>query len=103
MSATEVAAFPPDSGDQPDVVALIPIVRRIVCSRVSDSAVAEDLVQETLVRVLAAYARVEPGLLEPYAIVTCSHSPSATAVVSARLTLLDISLNVTCARGLASR
>ena len=36
----------------------------------ADPAVAEDLVQETLARVLSAAGRVEPGMLEPYAIVT---------------------------------
>jgi RNA polymerase sigma factor (sigma-70 family) len=58
-------------GGDPDAVAsLIPIVRRIVAARVADAATAEDLVQETLIRVLAASARVEPGMLEPYAIAT---------------------------------
>jgi RNA polymerase sigma factor (sigma-70 family) len=52
------------------VAALIPMVRRIVAARVSDAETADDLVQETLARVLAASARVEPGMLEPYAIVT---------------------------------
>jgi RNA polymerase sigma factor (sigma-70 family) len=52
------------------VAALIPMVRRIVSARVSDGATADDLVQETLARVLAAMPRVEPGMLEPYAIVT---------------------------------
>jgi len=56
--------------EEPDVATLIPLVRRIVGSRVSNPAVAEDLVQETLTRVLAATARIEPGMLEPYAIVT---------------------------------
>jgi serine/threonine-protein kinase RsbT len=37
---------------------------------VQDASTAEDLVQETLVRVLAAAPRVEPGMLESYAIVT---------------------------------
>src|SRR5688572_27190880 len=46
------------------------MVRRIVAARVSDRATADDLVQETLVRVLAASGRIEPGMLEPYAIVT---------------------------------
>ena len=55
---------------QPDVAALIPMVRRIVAARVPDAATVDDLVQETLVRVLAAAGRVEPGMLEPYAIVT---------------------------------
>jgi len=52
------------------VTALIPIVRRIIYSRVANRTVAEDLVQETLVKVLSAAHRVEPGMLEPYAIVT---------------------------------
>lgn len=56
--------------DEPDVASLIPMLRRIVGARVRDPAAAEDLVQETLVRVLAAAERVEPGMLEPYAIVT---------------------------------
>jgi RNA polymerase sigma factor (sigma-70 family) len=46
------------------------MVRRIVAARVADDATADDLVQETLARVLAAVSRVEPGMLEPYAIVT---------------------------------
>jgi serine/threonine-protein kinase RsbT len=46
------------------------MVRRIIAARVRDEALTDDLVQETLARVLAAAGRVEPGLLEPYAIVT---------------------------------
>ena len=46
------------------------MVRRIVAARVADRTTADDLVQETLVRVLAAASRIEPGMLEPYAIVT---------------------------------
>ncbi len=46
------------------------MVRRIVGARVGAHPAAEDLVQETLVRVLAASDRIEPGMLEPYAIVT---------------------------------
>jgi RNA polymerase sigma factor (sigma-70 family) len=53
-----------------DVAALIPIVRRIIRARVSEEVLAEDLIQETLVRVLSAVSRVETGMLEPYAIVT---------------------------------
>lgn len=53
-----------------DVAALIPMIRRIVGARVGRHPAAEDLVQETLTRVLAAQERVEPGMLEPYAIVT---------------------------------
>jgi serine/threonine-protein kinase RsbT len=49
------------------------MLRRIVFSRVQNRAAAEDLVQETLVRVLAAANRIEPGMLEPYAITTARH------------------------------
>jgi RNA polymerase sigma factor (sigma-70 family) len=52
------------------VAALVPMVRRVVRARVAERATAEDLVQETLVRVLAAAERVEPGMLEPYALAT---------------------------------
>jgi RNA polymerase sigma factor (sigma-70 family) len=41
-----------------------------VDARVGRHPAADDLVQETLLRVLAASSRVEPGMLEPYAIVT---------------------------------
>ena len=54
----------------PDVEALLPIVRRVVGSRVADQQLAEDLVQETLVRVLAASHRVQSAMFEPYAIAT---------------------------------
>ena len=46
------------------------MIRRIVAARVPDPSSVDDLVQETLARVLAAASRVEPGMLEPYAIVT---------------------------------
>jgi RNA polymerase sigma factor (sigma-70 family) len=68
MTAAESAAA--GTAEQADVAALIPIVRRIVMARVGQHPSAEDLVQETLVRVLAASSRIDPGMLEPYAIVT---------------------------------
>ena len=70
MSAIDSAEAVGDAGDQSAVAALIPTVRRIVYSRVGDTSMAEDLVQETLVKVLGAAPRVETGMLEPYAIVT---------------------------------
>src|SRR4051794_41866374 len=70
MPASEPAGTSPDRRGPPDVAALIPIVRRIVAARVPDQATADDLVQETLARVLGAVGRIEPGMLEPYAIVT---------------------------------
>jgi RNA polymerase sigma factor (sigma-70 family) len=60
----------PEPQPETDVASLIPMVRRIVGARVGNHPAAEDLVQETLVRVLAASAGIDPGMLEPYAIVT---------------------------------
>ena len=53
-----------------DVASLMPMVRRIVRARVASHPAAEDLVQETLARVLAASSTIEDGMVEPYAIVT---------------------------------
>ncbi|SEP23822.1 sigma-70 family RNA polymerase sigma factor [Trujillonella endophytica] len=69
MGATDFIGAREDPS-APDVAALIPMVRRVIGARVADPTTAEDLVQETLVRVLTAAPRVEPGMLEPYAIVT---------------------------------
>jgi serine/threonine-protein kinase RsbT len=54
----------------PDVATLLPMVRRIVLARVGNHPDAEDVVQETLAKVLAAESRVDPHLLEAYAITT---------------------------------
>lgn len=71
MSAGEASAAGRTAGaEEVDVEGLLPIVRRIVASRVSDPALVEDLVQETLLKVLSAAHRVETGMLEPYAIAT---------------------------------
>ncbi len=70
VGAAESAGAPGADELHADLAALVPMVRRIIAARVSDRATADDLVQEALVRVLAAAGRVEPGMLEPYAIVT---------------------------------
>ena len=70
MAAVDPVSSPRGGNGSAAVAALIPLVRRVVAARVPDQATADDLVQETLARVLAAAARVEPGMLEPYAIVT---------------------------------
>ena len=57
-------------GQDGELSDLIPMLRRIVGARVGHHPSAEDLVQETLVRVLAARDRIEPGMVEPYAIAT---------------------------------
>lgn len=68
--STARADRPAERGTSTELEALIPMLRRIVGARVGGHPVAEDLVQETLVRVLAARDRIEPGMLEPYAIAT---------------------------------
>jgi RNA polymerase sigma factor (sigma-70 family) len=70
VSASHSADVAPQPEAPADVAALIPMLRRIVGARVGGHPAADDLVQETLVRVLAASSRIEPGMLEPYAIVT---------------------------------
>ncbi len=70
VSAAQPNEAAPGPADRPDVAALLPMVRRVVGARVANHAAADDLVQETLVRVLAASGRLKPGMLEPYAVVT---------------------------------
>jgi serine/threonine-protein kinase RsbT len=68
QAAAEERLGPEDPGGQ--VADLIPMLRRIVGARLGHHPAAEDLVQETLMRVLAARDRIEPGMVEPYAIAT---------------------------------
>ena len=61
-----------------DVASLIAIVGRVVRARVANATIAEDLIQETLMRVLAAADRLEDGMLEPYAIATARNVVAST-------------------------
>jgi RNA polymerase sigma factor (sigma-70 family) len=61
------AAHPGTPPEEP-IVDLVPIVRRVVAARVSDPATRDDIVQETLTRVVAARSRVENDTLVPYAV-----------------------------------
>ncbi|MBN1092260.1 sigma-70 family RNA polymerase sigma factor [Blastococcus sp. TML/M2B] len=70
MSAAGSAGSPGEGVEPAQFAELIPLVRRVVAARVPDRATVDDLVQETLTRVLAAVGRIGPGMLEPYAIVT---------------------------------
>ena len=56
--------------EEDPLLVLLPVVRRVVAARVRDPHTVDDLVQETLARVMAARARVERDTLLPYAIVT---------------------------------
>jgi len=58
------------TGEAPDsLVGLAPLVRRVIAARVRDSHTVDDLVQETLARVMAARPRLEDSGLAPYAVV----------------------------------
>src|SRR3954471_5958517 len=74
MAVAGPAGGSPDRPGPAQITELIPLVRKIVAARVPDQPTADDLVQETLTRVLAAAARIEPGMLEPYAIVTARNA-----------------------------
>jgi RNA polymerase sigma factor (sigma-70 family) len=70
MTVGEASPAPLEPVAESDIASLIQIVGRVVRARVANAALAEDLVQETLMKVLSAADRVEEGMLEPYAIAT---------------------------------
>ena len=53
-----------------DLAELMTIVRRVVASRVADRDVVDEIVQETLARLLASKRRLDDGTAGPYAVVT---------------------------------
>ena len=59
---------PPDRSSQ--VADLVPLVRSVVGARISDPPTAEDLVQETLARLVVVERRLDPSALAAYAVVT---------------------------------
>jgi RNA polymerase sigma factor (sigma-70 family) len=67
-----------------DVVELRPLLRRVIGARVRDRHVVEDLVQETLARVMAARQRLEPRALAPYAVVTARNLTRSLATSEQR-------------------
>ena len=92
MNAAHPAPPPEDS-----IVEVLPVVRRVVAARVVDPAVRDDVVQETLARLMASRSRVEQDTLVPYAIAIARNliaslaerAPcAATMSISARSTSL---------------
>jgi len=55
---------------QDDIIELTPLIRRTIRAGVHDPNTADDLVQETLVRVIEARPRLTEGALASYAVVT---------------------------------
>ena len=68
--ATEALPAGDGAADDDALVDLVPMLRRVIGSRVKDPHTLDDLVQEALVRVMAARSRVEPDKLPHYAAVT---------------------------------
>jgi len=64
-------------GSADDVVSMIPILERVVGARVRDRQLVDDLVQETVTRVMAAGSRIDREALVPYAIVVARNLVSA--------------------------
>jgi RNA polymerase sigma factor (sigma-70 family) len=67
------------ASDEQPIIDLVPLVRRIVAARVRDPQLVDDLVQETLVRVMAARARIEAETMAPYAAVTARNLVASVA------------------------
>jgi RNA polymerase sigma factor (sigma-70 family) len=57
-------------GEDDAILELLPVVRRVVAARLRDAHLVDDLVQETLARIMGARSRLEDESLVPYAIVT---------------------------------
>ncbi|HKQ01991.1 MAG TPA: sigma-70 family RNA polymerase sigma factor [Actinomycetes bacterium] len=78
------AGQPASEFQEDDVVELVPLLRRVIGARVRDRHVVEDLVQETLTRVMAARRRLEPRTLAPYAVVTARNLTRSLATSADR-------------------
>ena len=73
----------PDTRQQ-DLLALTPLIRRVVAARVRDPQVVDDLVQETFARLLQAGPRLDDGALAPFAVVLARNV--AVSYVRGRIT-----------------
>jgi serine/threonine-protein kinase RsbT len=72
------AQVPPPNGHEP-LAELVPVIRRVVAARVRNPAQVDDIVQETLSRVMAARSRVEGDTLAPYAVATARNLIASAA------------------------
>lgn len=68
-----------DDPGQSSIIDLVPLIRRVVAARVRDTHLVDDVVQETLARVMAARARVQGETLAPYAVVTARNLVASIA------------------------
>ncbi|WP_322919211.1 sigma-70 family RNA polymerase sigma factor [Nocardioides renjunii] len=59
--------------DESVVAELVPVLRRVVGARIKDPHTLDDLVQETLARLMSSSTHVDPAKLHHYAAVTARH------------------------------
>ena len=64
-------------GSDEAIVSFIPMLRRVVAARIRDRQLVDDVVQETVTRVMAASSRIDREALIPYAVVTARNLVSA--------------------------
>jgi RNA polymerase sigma factor (sigma-70 family) len=67
-----------------DVAAIEPVIRRVVAARVANPSDIDDLVQDSLERLLGAHNRLAPETVLPYGIVTARNVVSSHARTAAR-------------------
>src|SRR6478609_9331592 len=67
-------------GAADDIVSMIPILERVVGARVRDRQLVDDLVPETVTRVMAASSRIDREVIMPYASVTARNLVSAVVL-----------------------
>jgi RNA polymerase sigma factor (sigma-70 family) len=78
-----------------DVVAIEPVIRRVVAARVANPSDIDDLVQDCLERLLGAHGRLAPETVLPYGIVTArnvvtSHMRTAARRATAAPLIADL-------------
>jgi RNA polymerase sigma factor (sigma-70 family) len=77
-----------------EVIAVEPVIRRVVAARTANPADIDDLVQDCLERLLSARGRLAPEALVPYAVVTArnlvsSHATGVRRYAAATTRVLD--------------
>ena len=77
----EDAAF---ASSAEDVVAIEPVIRRVVAARVANPSDIDDLVQDCLERLLGAHDRLAPETVLPYGIVTARNMVTSHMRTAAR-------------------
>jgi RNA polymerase sigma factor (sigma-70 family) len=78
-----------------EVMAVEPVIRRVVAARAANHADVDDLVQDCLERLLMARGRLAPEAILPYAVVTArnlvsSHAKTASRRAAAVPRVLDV-------------